>query len=369
MISKLISFLNAYSQGKTGGDMVFIEVAKRLSHYQQNIITSRLGSKLCQEHGLTANFFLTTQEDNFKNIIRTYLKRTFKALFFQCDLQKKDLILASSDFLPDVLPAFLLRLRHRQAKWVQHVFHLIPFSRKIPFVAQRISFVLIRPLADLIIVDNDFLRQDLIKMGFPAQKVFVNHPGIDLANLNSVSQSSQGLDGIFMARLHPSKGIFDLIKIWQIVCSQIPEARLELIGKGNDEIVGQLKKSIAEAKLENNVQLLGYLGDKEAFGLIKASRVFLFPSHEEGFGIAPLEAQALGLPVVAWDLPVFDEVFPQGMVKIPRFDLAQFANKVVELLQDNQLYHQLSNQAHENANQYSWDKVAEKELELIAKIV
>lgn len=115
----------------------------------------------------------------------------------------------------------------------------------------------------------------------------------------------------------------------------------------------------------NKIELLGFLPDKKAADTIKTSKIFLCPSHEEGFGLAPLEAQTMGLPVVAWDLPVFAEIFPKGMIKIPMGDTKRFADAIIRLLNDHDYCHQLSKEAAENARRFSWDKTAKNESRIL----
>lgn len=359
--------MNSYSQGKSGGDMVFIEVGKRIKEYDKAIVTSRLGKDLCQKSGLKGKYLITTWEPEFRHLFLTYLQRILKAFFLKYRVGEKDILLSTSDFLPDVLPAFWLKIRNKKAKWAQHIFHLVPLSRKGPFIAQKISFFFIKPLADLVIVDNRQLKNDLIKLGFPSDRVFVNSPGIDLQYLKLVKKGRVSYDGIFMAQLRSSKGIFDLVKIWQLVCQEKPDLKLGLMGRGMPAMVKKIESLIQTKGLEKEIDLLGYLEDDRAFSTIKASKVFLFPSHEEGFGIAPLEAQACGLPVVAWNLPVYREVFKGGMVKVKTGQLKKFAEAVVELLTDKQLYRRLQKEAINNASQYDWERVAKREFRLIKK--
>lgn len=367
---KIIAFINAYSQGKSGGDMVFIEVAKRIKEFDKVVVTSLLGKKLCQKSGLKAKFLITSREPEFRNIISTYFKRILRAFFLELKVEKKDVLLGTSDFLPDVLPIFWLKTRNKKVKWIQHVFHLIPSSRKIPFLSQKISFFFIRYWADLVVVDNSLLKKNLVRLGFNSQRIMINYPGINLDYLRSIkTKISTEYDGIFMGRLHRSKGIFDLVKIWKLICKEIPKAKLGIIGKGEERVIGELKREIQRAGLEEKINLLGYLKDDEAFKTIKTSRVFVFPSYEEGFGIAPLEAQALGLPVVAWNLPAFDEVFPRGMIKVEMDKIEKFAEEVVKLLVNKNLYNRLSHEAIDNARRYNWDVIASRELELIGEII
>lgn len=364
---KVIAFMNAYSQGKSGGDVVFIEIAKRLGGYDKLIITSLLGKKLCQRNGVKGNYLITTRELEFKNVAWTYLQRIIKVLRLKLELGSSDVFLGTSDFLPDVLPAFFLKIKNDNNRWVQHIFHLIPSSRKIPFLAQRLSFNLIKRKADLIVVDNTLLKKELIRLGFPSRKIFINYPGIDLDYLKSVRPKEENAyEGVFMAQLRPQKGIFDLLKIWKVVVDQLPRARLGIIGKGPEKVLAELKREIGEMRLKGNIDLLGYLPDDEAFGIIKASKVFVFPSHEEGFGIAALEAQAMGLPVVAWDLPVFAEIFPRGMIKVKMGQVNEFANNVINLLRANDFYLRISKKAESNSSRFSWESAAKREAKFLA---
>jgi glycosyltransferase involved in cell wall biosynthesis len=55
------------------------------------------------------------------------------------------------------------------------------------------------------------------------------------------------------------------------------------------------------------------------------------PSFEEGFEMAILEALASGTPAVTWDLPVYREVFPKGLKRIPVGDVDSFASKFMRI--------------------------------------
>ena len=126
-------------------------------------------------------------------------------------------------------------------------------------------------------------------------------------------------------------------------------------------------KRIKERNLEANVFMLPLTGD-DALSMVKSCKIFIFPSHEEGWGIAICEAMACGLPVIAWNLPVYEEIFPQGMITVPSGNFKRFAEMTLKLLEDSELRHSMSKDALSIASQYSWDKVAGREMALIESL-
>lgn len=369
---RLIAFINTCCRYKTGSDLVFIEIAKRIPEYEKIVITPVIGKALCQICGLKdATWLITSHGEEIDNVILNYIKRTLKAFFVPLKIKSGDILLSTSDFFPDVLPVlwfkFKAKLQGKKVSWVQHIFHFIPHDRKISFYAQQVSLFLIKHLADAVTVDNSLLEQGLTSRGFSPDKITINYPGINLEHLRGVrADVGRGYDAVFMAQLRRSKGALDLVKIWDIVCKQNPKLKLGIIGTG--ELLGDLKKLTKELGLEQNVTFLGYLQDDEAYAVIKASRVFASPSQEEGFGISILEAQALGLPVVSWHLPVFDEIHKQGMVKVEIGNIEKFAQELLKLLEDEEYYNAAVQEALVNSSKYDWSSTAQREREIYSKL-
>lgn len=367
---RLIAFMNAYSSGRNGGDVVFAETVKRLKKMDTVVITSRLGKRFCLANGLKGSFYLTSTESEFDNVWVIYLKRVIRALLLKIDVQPSDLILGSSDYFPDVFPILKLKLTFPQTPWIQYVHHLILDWRKRPgnlavnivnYFFQRLSLYAIRRFSDKIVVVNSLVKKALVDRGFEAKKIAVIPNGLTLSYFFNIKPHEKNrFQAVFLGRIQPSKGILELIHIWKIVTREKPEAKLAIIGKGETHFLKQVGGEIARQGLSERTTLFGYLNDTEAYATIRASRVFVFPSLEEGFGMAPLEAQALGLPVVAWDLPIYTEVFPGGLIAVPRRKIKEFARKILVLLDDDDLYSKISADALKNAKRYNWDVTAQK---------
>jgi len=375
---KIFFFMNSYSEGMSGGDLHFIEVARRLEGYEKVVITSLLGREACLNRELDAGFVITTREKRFANVYLIYSRRVLKALFKRLRIDKGDILYSTSDSLPDVLPSAFLRWLNEDTQWVSCVFHLIPSYHERPgpkvrnalaYFAQKASLALIKRWSDRVLVDNSSLREFLIKKGFSQQKLFVTSMGIDKVMIDSVPQPlEKEYDACFLARLHVSKGVFDLVKIWRFVADRKGDARLAIIGDGQPKTIENLKCELQKNNLMDNVSILGFLSTEEALKTMKSSRVFVFPSHEEGWGIAICEAMACGLPVIAYDLPVYSEIFPNGLIQVQKGDHHAFGERILELLSDDDKYQRLSREAEQTAHAYQWSNVAERELGSIRKL-
>ena len=174
-------------------------------------------------------------------------------------------------------------------------------------------------------------------------------------------------DACFLGRLHPSKGILDLINIWRKVCDSRPGSRLAVIGTGPLE--EKLKTDVHEMSMDGLVEITGYLPRDELNQVMFSSTVFVFPSHEEGFGISLLEGMAFGLPVIAYALPHYEEVFGDVPVLAPIGEIDGFAARVLELLEDEKLRERKSGESRELALHHTWKHAMRREASAIVRAV
>lgn len=339
--TKVLAFMNAYTEGKSGGDVAFIEIFRRLKFTDLTVVTSLLGRKLCVGCGLKAKYVLTSKENKFSQVVLTYFSRIARAIFISA---RHDLIYSSSDSLPDILPAFFVKLRNNKSKWIVKRYHDIPKERHLSYFFQKISMFLINKFSDKVIQNGKF--------------------GFDHIDFEKIPISKQKFDAVFMSRLHPSKGIFDLIKIWKNVVLKMPSATLGIIGEGNRRIVNKLAGEIQKQDLQKNIKLLGFLEEKKAFSIIKSAKLFLFPSHEEAFGIVLGEIMMCQVPIITYALP--DLKWCRNYVfQVPYFEKEYFVKLICKLLADSKKRIKYVDEACKFAKNFTWEKAAENEKELI----
>ena len=83
------------------------------------------------------------------------------------------------------------------------------------------------------------------------------------------------------------------------------------------------------------MQWTGFVSDADSVGSWPA-RAFLAPSYEEGWGISIAEAMATGLPVVAYRLPILDEVYGDPYTGVPLGSVPALADALTQFLLDGE---------------------------------
>jgi glycosyltransferase involved in cell wall biosynthesis len=250
------------------------------------------------------------------------------------------------------------------------VFHIYPPWNQRPgnkFInwlgsrAQDFSLRLARS-ADGIVVINSEVRDIMKARGLAQSRVEIISPGIDFEQIEAIQPASDPksiYDAIFIGRLKHSKGIFDLPLIWDHVAKLHPDARLAVIGGGSERIKSKMLEMIKAHGHEGRIELLGFLPTEQIYRLLKSAKLFVFPSHEEGFGIVVAEALATRLPVVTWDLPVFGELFGSVVTRVPRGNHAAFAREVESFLAH--AYPEICrSNAATVAMQYGWTNISDR---------
>ncbi len=310
-----------------------------------------------------------------------------KAIFLKIEINDSYAIYSSSDFLMDTLPAFLLKLRNRKAKWIVCVFLIVPslfrdyskgysrnndfslpsFTRVIYFFSQRITLFLTSRWAYKILVLNKIDKEYLVKNRAIAEsRITVVSGGVDYNRLKSLGDlNTETYDAVFLGRMHPQKGIFDLIKIWKLVCNQKPKAQLLIIAGGLASFAEKVNALIAENNLRDNINLAGFRQGDKKFELLKSSKIFLCPSYYESFAIVIAEAMACGLPVVAYNLDIYQDIYGDYINKVPLGDIQKFADAIVYFLNHEIVMRRFGLEGQKFIEKYDWAEIARKEFQLI----
>ena len=372
----------------SGGDRIFIECAKRWAEKGHDIqlITCEEGYKMCQRYGLrNVNYFIVSSPRYRLPLYLLYILRVIRGIILAWRMShfRNIVVYSSSDFWPDSIPAWILKMRFRKVKWVAgfYLFTHNPFSGDSPYkgrfvlkglfycLSQMPVYCLVRRYADMVFVTNELDRWRFIDdKRLTPDKVVAVRGGVDVKTPAFIPElEGKEFDAVFLGRFHPQKGVLELIDIWEYVCKRKKDAKLAMIGVG--ELESEVKAKIKKYGLENNIVFFGFKDGVEKLKIFKDSKVVVHPAVYDSGGMAACEAMACGLPGVSFDLPALKTYYPKGMLKTPCFDLKVFAENIYTLLENEDFYQKLKREALELAKEWDWEKKSEELLKSIKKCV
>lgn len=137
---------------------------------------------------------------------------------------------------------------------------------------------------------------------------------------------------LFLGRLNRDKGIADLAMAFASVARQFPEAWLLLVGPDEECMMNQVCATCAA--VAGRIRYVEYTPVPEQF--MAAADIFCLPSYREGFGMAVIEAAAVGLPAVASRIYGLTDAVVDGETGLlhPPGDVPALAEALTKLLTD-----------------------------------
>jgi len=371
----------------TGGEVCMLELIKHFASlgYRNVLLTTdngeqtyrkELGDMPLVEYRTINSYAL---EQKF-GALGSYVLRTFKALRFvaHLTLQPDDVVVCHSDFFPNAIPAWLLN-RHNPRVRSVNFFHMkaprlffgyegefanVPHRPTVKLLHYRLNQWLYRMLTfrgTLIATVNPYYKPYL-RRRYPHNKIKVlEHFGG--ARIPQAAADKR-YDVMWLGRFHPQKGIGDLALVIQHLALAKPDIKVVIVGDGTPGARQQFEQQLETLGVRGNVELAGFVGGDKKFAYLAQSRVFVMTSYYESFGIVVLEAMACGLPVVAYDLPVYG-VFGTGISRVTLGDHQALALKALRLLQDEPAYRLLQEQATQVAKHHSWEQTGDELLEAL----
>ena len=365
--------------GISGGDIRWIEIAKWWTKqgYEIHVISPEAGITLCKKFGLKAIFHEFIIPNDYS--LKSHLLRFFKSRSipkFASDFE--GVIYSTTENAYDVFPALKVKEKGKKVTWVVIVHWVAPLRRKgtnlfnsfLFFLNQRIGFHYIRNKADIVLAVSENTADQAKKIGL--KNVFAVTAGVDFERIRKIAVKSAALmsadkyDAIFMKRLSGTKGVFDIIDIWNDVVKCKKNAKLGMIGLGSKDTMTKLVGMVENYGLKNNVDFLGPIYNFERkFSILSASSLFVLPSYEENWAIVIGEALAAGVPVLCYDLPEIRPIWKDTIEWVPKGDKKKFAIKIIDLLNHDQRRSELSRCGILFIKKHDWRTIAEKEMKLI----
>jgi glycosyltransferase involved in cell wall biosynthesis len=173
---------------------------------------------------------------------------------------------------------------------------------------------------------------------------------------------------LFVGAIEPKKNVRTLIEAYLGIDTEIP---LVLVGKKAWDWAEQLEPlgRLEGTDAAKRVQLLDFVGQDDLRSLYAGALGFIFPSLYEGFGLPPLEAMALGTPVVTSRVASLPEVCGDAALYVDPYSCAELRGAIESLIGDEALRDQLVAAGHAQASRFGIEQYAARLEEAYAKLL
>jgi glycosyltransferase involved in cell wall biosynthesis len=172
---------------------------------------------------------------------------------------------------------------------------------------------------------------------------------------------------LFLARLHPGKGLDYLAEAFSILAASNPQVQLVVAGPDGParEPFG---RRITQLNLSDRVHLIGPIYGHDKFAALSAAACFCLPSEHETFSMSITEALACGVPVVISENCHFPEVAEVGAGKVVPLEAEAIARGLLEVLGDPAAAHRMGEAGRRLvAERFTWPVIARQSIEAYAK--
>lgn len=161
------------------------------------------------------------------------------------------------------------------------------------------------------------------------------------------------------------KNLVNLIKAFSILL-QGGTFDAQLVITGNeDPYYPEVKRTIKELGIEHAVIFPGLIEEDELVSLYQSAKLYVFPSLYEGFGLPPLEAMRCGTPVVASKTACIPEICgDENAFFFDPYDPTDMADMIQRVWIDEDLQRQLREKGLKHSLKFSWEKMAERTMEI-----
>ncbi len=244
--------------------------------------------------------------------------------------------------------------------------------------------------ADLILTVSYAMKDELMKLGFPKDKIQVCYNGVnpekydpETANTEQIKKvrDHYGIEDdelmiLFIGRLVGVKGVDRLIMAMPHVLQKIPNAKLVIVGLG--DLQDYLVNLVRTMRLDDSVKFrFEFISEEERILHYAACDIAVFPSLYEPFGIVVLEAMSMERPVVVGGAGISgmrEIVIPHGDEQcgfhVDPSNPTDIAWGIVSALENPEKRKWFGKNGRQRVlNEFTWDKVAERTIALYEQII
>ena len=200
-------------------------------------------------------------------------------------------------------------------------------------------------------------------------RIRVVYSGIDLSTFRPLPDVEKEWDVAFMGRLEAMKAVDLFPEMLSILRARFPGLKMMMTGEGS--LKSWLLKEFEKRNVSSMVDYKGVVETDDVPLLLNKSRIFLYPSRQEPFGLSIIEAMACGAPVITTNVFGPSEIISPDYdgIAVPPDDVNALADAVDSLLSDRELREKIAKNALKSAQKYDIREYAKQLLTLYQDLI
>jgi len=225
--------------------------------------------------------------------------------------------------------------------------------------------------AEAIIAVSEYTKRDILdNFKIDPQKIFVTYEAADINNHLPDMTHDEILKKyaiikpyiLYVGNAYPHKNLERLVMAFQETAKKHPGLYLVMVGK-SDYFYKRLDKFVRDNNI-SNIIFAGEIDDKHLNAVYRESKLYVFPSLYEGFGLPPLEAMCMNIPVVSSNSSCLPEILEDAAYYFDPRGISGIGDSIDRVITDIRLRQKLIENGKKQVRKYSWIDLAQKTLSI-----
>ncbi|AEG18292.1 glycosyltransferase family 4 protein [Methanobacterium paludis] len=358
------------------------EIFKRLDKVEFNIIEYKPLAEIIKK-----KFHLTPKQEKFTNdVIETKTQKDNKLISFIVNTGKKTLDKSDRYRYSQIIKKQIKKgfINHITSQEFAFVLNLVKLEKSIvtcydliPWIYEGDRSPLWRSImdglrvADCIITISEFSKEEIMKyLDYPEERIRIVYPAVDHSVyyenrnkdiLSKIDVSEDEKVVLYVGSEMPRQNVPVLIKAFAELKKRFSDVKLVKIGESQSiKARENILNLINDLNLQEDVIFAGYVPEEDMPRWYNAADILVYPCAYAGFGLPPLEAMACGTPVITSNTTSLPEVVGDAGIMIDPQDYDLMADKMYEVLTNNNLKEELAKKGLEQSKRFNWEDSAKK---------
>lgn len=234
--------------------------------------------------------------------------------------------------------------------------------------------------SNVIVTVSNSAKEDIIKYYGKKyeNKIKIVEPGVDLDKYKQEFSAKYTKEILYklgikendefmftIGTLQKRKNILNIIKAFNKYKENNSKLKLIIAGNPGDnyqEIINEYNNS----KYKNDIKILNYISEEEKIILYRNTKIFIFPSLYEGFGMPIVEAMATGVPVITSNISSMPEVLGDAGILVNPYFIEEISKAIEKYDTNEKLRKESVEKGYIQCQKFTWENSAKK-LEKIYK--